>query len=123
MLAVLDAQAAAYYVVLAAAGLLVAAVRLRKSPWRVVWWEWLALALPLAVWAGMWNIPLFVEGRKSLTNFGEPALLGLVVGLLGVIVRWLGASRLPRGRIRPAFILATCVAAVTVVLFVPILPE
>jgi hypothetical protein len=66
-----------WYVVTAVLGLSVAAVMLRRTTSRVLWWEWLAL----------------------------------------------GARRLQPTATRVAFLVASCIAAVLVVLLTPILPE
>ena len=111
------------YIVSAAFGLMIAAAMLRKTPSRVLWWEWLGLAAPVAVWTLMWSISVFTAGRKSLSNLGEPLYIGLVVGCLGIILRWMGSRWISPNVMRPLYIGVGCIVAVIVVLWVPMLRE
>jgi|GEM_PF-4416563 len=92
------------YIVSAAFGLMIAAVMLRKTPSKVIRWEWLGLTAPVAVWALMWSIPFFTAGRKSLSNLEEPLFIGLVVGCLGLALRWMGSRWIPPNVMRPLYI-------------------
>lgn len=123
MTGILDPVNASLYALSATVGLAIAALLLRGTPSRVLWWEWPALVVPLAVWWLVWSIPTFTDGRKSLANLAEPVILGLVVGCLGLALRWLGTRWVSPNVVRPAFVGACCVAAVLVALYTPMLPE
>jgi hypothetical protein len=119
----LDSVNALWYVLTSVAGLAMAAVMRRGTTVSVKWWEWLGLAGPLAIWTCVFAIPQIREGRKSLANLSEPLYLGIVVGRLGIILPGVGARRVPPAQIRVAFVVASCVAALLVALFTPMLPE
>jgi hypothetical protein len=123
MLPMLNGTTAGWYALTAIVGLLPATVFLRRSPARVMWWEYLELVLPIAIWAGLWSIPAVIEGRKSLANLAEPFFLGLIVGSLGIVLRWGGTRFLGPMVLRWIFLASISAAAVLVVLLVPILPE
>jgi hypothetical protein len=103
-------------------GLLPAIRRLSASPYRVLLWEWAALILPGAIWCGLLLSPLSL-GRKTMGNFAESYILGGAMAVLGIVVRWGGARRVPPWFLRAGFVVVNCVAAVLVFWFVPGLPE
>jgi hypothetical protein len=114
---------AGWYIAPAALGLLLATLPLRRTSSKVRWWEWPGLAAPLAVWSAIWAIPAVTDGRKSLANLSEPLYLGLTVGCLALLFRWLGARWLQPTTVRLGFMLAGCVAAMLIALWFPMLAE
>ena len=114
---------ASAYALTAAVGLTIAAVLLRNTTSSILWWEWPALLAPLAVWCLVWSIPTFIDGRKSIANLAEPAIVGVAVGCLSLAIRWLGTRWFQPSLVRPAFVCAGCIAAVLVALCTPILQE
>jgi hypothetical protein len=103
-------------------GLLPAIRRLSASPYRVFLWEWAALIVPGMIWCGLLLSPLS-RGRKTMGNFVESYILGCVMAVFGVVVRWGGARRVPPWFLRAGFVVDNCAAAVLVFWLVPGLPE